>query len=195
MIPDISSLPPRIESGVAKDLRSVGLRFKGLKAEPQILVLVANGRLDISVLSILLHGQFDGEKIVSIHRPLELEFSSIGKSISFLMHMGIKQKKFLVVLDQDEISLKDAWSSIEMSLRSHGFSFIEVRRNNRWTLYKCKHGEKELKISIVISGFEKRYVKHRIEDHLLEVALKKGYINEASLSKYNDSKRSLGKFT
>jgi len=187
MIPDISSLPDRIRSDVVRVLRNIGLRMPKIQLPAKLIVVIADGLPDAIIASLLLH-KLDGKWMAGIFRPSQLGFDNIGRNISTYMHRGLRQNAYLVIVDQEEASLDDAWRRIEKSLRDYGLSYSEVKGDLRWKLYECRHGTTEFRLAVAISGQETPYQKHTIEDHLLTLAIIKGYTDEDEIKKHNNPK-------
>ena len=170
MIPDISSLPPRIEATVVKGFRLVGLGLEPVIGKPKLVVMLADGSEDACVVSLLLH-RFNGRTIVGLLRPVDLGMDNVGLNLSRYMHVSFKQNMYFIVIDQDTVNMKTLWKRIEASFIKYGTSHSRVKGGTRWKLYECSWGGRNFRVSIAVNGINHRYVKHSIEDHLIELAI------------------------
>ncbi|MEM0375946.1 MAG: hypothetical protein QXO17_07435 [Nitrososphaerota archaeon] len=136
--------------------------------EIELVVVIMDGSEDSRVIALLLH-RLNGECSAAIITPKDLGTDNVGKNLATYMSKGVKQRAFLVVLDQEELQLNEVWRRIEDSLKKHGIAYKECEPGDRWKIYSCNHGDKEFLVGVVINGRDLPFQKHSIEDHLLEL--------------------------
>lgn len=175
---ETSSLPERIGGDIIKAFRLAGVRLERVMGEPKLIVVIMDGSEDACAIALLLH-RLDGKFLASLLRPERLGPDNIGKNLSTYIHRGFKQRAFLMVLDQEDIELEEMWGRVEGSLTDSGITYSIVGGDIRWRLYNCILGGKEFSVGVVVNGLDERYVKHSIEDHLVELAMLEGLVKES----------------
>jgi len=79
---------------------------------------------------------------------------------------------FLILIDQEDKSLEDVWSGFDIKIKEYLECQIRGAYQDRLRFFDCQHGDKSFNLIITINGISRyaNYVKHTIEDHLIEMA-------------------------
>ncbi len=160
-------------------------RFDTLSSFPSssVGVIVANGSPDNIVIallcSVLNHGF-----IVDLLFP-NYKHISVFDYIQHYISLGYRS--LLVVIDQEDYSLKDLAGLINKKLTSNPIDLSE-----RVAVVSLRYGGRDAGVIIVVNGInEQPTSKHTIEDHLVQLAKDLG----VSISGENNSKNAWGKIS
>lgn len=165
---DITSAKYRIKSAIEKAFDLCSIQLKRAMGEMELVVVIMDGIEDSRVIALLLH-RLNGRCSAAIITPIELGPDNVGENLATYVSTGVKQRAFLVVLDQEELQLNEVWRRIEDSLKKHGIAYKECETGDRWKIYACSRGDKAFLVGVVVNGLNLPYQKHSIEDHLLEL--------------------------
>ncbi|MEM0203258.1 MAG: hypothetical protein QXR83_04785 [Archaeoglobaceae archaeon] len=139
--------------------------------ETDCILFVTNGTPDDVVCLIISH-KFDGKSVVGITKPKKTRDSAIPEVLNVIGKM--KVKKIALIVDQEEEELADLWRRIEKRLHDCGVKYSEKEKEERFRSYECKLGPRDFELLVCINGLDKPYIRHTIEDHLVEASKKLG---------------------
>ena len=155
---------------VARSLLRWSRRLKVQLAGPyqpvREVILIGNGVPD-NIVAMLLAHKLNGRRAVGLAKPP----GALSAALRELIFQSLI-RKVLLLFDQEDRSLNDAWRSLESELRRAKMEYRILSDEERLRVYGCRHGSRQLRVIAVVNGLEAPYRKHTIEDHLLKICEK-----------------------
>jgi hypothetical protein len=129
------------------------------------IIIVGNGIPDDIICLILAH-KFNGKHIMGITKPQKLGIDSIHPALELIKDEKIKN--LMLIIDQEENKLSELWEKIEERFKEKGMKCKIIKKEERLHIYECFYNDYKFNALIILNGLDKPYLKHTIEDHLLE---------------------------
>lgn len=179
----------RLESNIKKLSRKLSMEVLVTKASTlNKLIIIANGMPDDLALSVISF-HLNGEEIVGVVKPEGRTGLGAFEFISSYLKENPNITKMMVLLDQEDLKLKDIFKQAQDRIEKQHIQISNVEGKKRLKVYKCIFANKEFELIMSINGLTEMPVeKHSIEDHLLKAAMSLEIIKVEEELK--DSKRS-----
>ncbi len=161
-----------------------------VKEDIDSIIVLGNGNVDDLTIPIVCH-HLNGKRIVGITKPDGKKRMDVIMDFSTYIS-GTKIGKIALIMDQEDDNLDDISEQIKHKLMNQNIHFDMVRDDNRVKQYRCKYGSRAFDFILVISGLDDVPTeKHKIEDHLINGALKLSKISNANLQDSKDTWNSI----
>ena len=136
------------------------------------LIIIANGSPDHIAIIILLH-LLNHRELVDMAFPKHKHLAIIDYIPKY---MEEDYENIILIIDQETLKIKEIHNYIENKLNPNQYEETKDL-NSRLAKAIITHGNRKAALYITINGIEdKRFTKHTIEDHLLQLAEKIGLI-------------------
>jgi hypothetical protein len=144
------------------------------------IIILGNGNIDDLAIPIVCH-HLNGNKIVEIVKPDgRKRIETISGFPTYVSGNNID--KIALIMDQEEENLDEIYKRIEHKLMDQNILFEIIMENSRVKQYRCMCGSKQFDFILIISGLDNIATQgHKIEDHLINGALKLSKISNANL--------------
>ena len=152
------------------------------------VIILGNGSPDDVVMTILTH-KFNGTTVVGICKPEYLRMETI-RAIKSIITVSTDIRKILLVIDQETQKLSELKQELERKMSEYGINHKLIICEKRLWIYECSILTRTFDEIIVINGLDRNYVKHTIEDHLLEIAKENNINVEELMEKSNGDPKS-----
>ena len=170
--------PPEwsISRNLAKWARKLGIPLSG-PAPVKGVIIIGNGTPDDIVCLILCH-KFDGKHVVGVTKP---EAAGIKSAIFAALKVvkKVKVKDLMIILDQEGREQGEFWNEVEDGFRKEKVEFTVNEEGEGFRAYECSQARYKFKVAVLANGLPRRYRKHTIEDHLLELSSRLENVREA----------------
>jgi hypothetical protein len=144
------------------------------------IIILGNGNVDDIAIPIVCH-HLSSSKIVVIVKPDGRKRTETINGFSTYVS-GTEIDKIALVMDQEGENLYEIYERIEHKLMNQNIRFEIIMENNRVKQYRCWYGSKPFDFILIISGLDDITTQsHKIEDHLINSALKLSKISNANL--------------
>ncbi|RLE49295.1 MAG: hypothetical protein DRJ31_05465 [Candidatus Methanomethylicota archaeon] len=141
------------------------------------LIVLGNGNPEDYVTAIIAH-HLNGSKCVAfIVKPTYTKEASVNALPEYVSYIrGLSEPANIIFLiDQDDKPVQDVVKSFVEKLREKT-SIKKQKIGDRVAHFECEYAGKKLMVKLVVNGMESvDYVKHTIEDYLLEAAIKTSF--------------------
>ena len=133
------------------------------------VIIIGNGTPDDIVCLILCH-KFDGKHVVGVTKP---EAAGIKSAIYAAIKVveKLKVEDLMIILDQEEREQGEFWNEVEDGFRKEKVEFTVNEEGEGFRAYECSQAHYKFKVAVLANGLPRRYRKHTIEDHLLELSM------------------------
>lgn len=163
-------------SKISKDFRYKIIETKDISFST--LIVLGNGDIDDLIVPIVCH-HLNGIKVVGITKPEKTRISILKDLPIYISKLKIS--KIALIMDQEDDRLDTIYEQVEGNLRNLNIRFSLSESEDRMRKYNCKLGSRTFDFILIISGLEEILAdKHRIEDHLVKVAIDLGKIDPPS---------------
>lgn len=181
-------LTSKVSTMISKSFRYDIIIDKARKDIDSIIVL-GNGNVDDLVTPIVCH-HLNGSKIVGITKPDRKRTEAISGFSAYVS--GTKINKIALIMDQEEEDLDTIFTRINDKLMNLNIRSEMIVDYSRIKQFRCKYGSRTFYFILIISGLDCIPSRtHKIEDHLINGALKLSRILNASLQDSKDNWNSL----
>lgn len=84
-------------------------------------------------------------------------------------------KTLAIVIDQESTPEQRLKESIEEKMRDYGIQYQLASHDRRLWIYRYSVGPREFQLITIVNGLDRDYIRHTIEDYLLEAARLMGH--------------------
>lgn len=144
------------------------------------IIILGNGNVDDLVIPIVCH-HLNSSKIAGIVKPDgRKRIETISGFSTYIS--GTKVDKIALVMDQEGENLDEIFKTIEYKFKNQNIRFEIIMEDIRVRQYRCFYGSKQFDFVLIISGLDSIPTEsHKIEDHLVDGALKLSKISKADM--------------
>lgn len=172
-----AKLTSKLSKKISKSFRYNIIVDKAKENIDSIIVL-GNGNVDDLAVPIVCH-HLNGSKIVGITKPERGKRTDALSDFSTYVS-GTKIDKIALIMDQE--NLNEIFGRIKNKLMNQNIPYEMIIDDSRVKQYRCRYGSKSFDFILIISGLEDIPTEsHKIEDHLINGALKLSKISNANL--------------
>lgn len=184
-----AKLTSKVSTMISKTFR-YNIIVDKAKEDIDSIIVLGNGNVDDLVTPIVCH-HLNGSKIVGITKPDRKRTEAISGFSAYVS--GTKINKIALIMDQEEEELDTIFKRINDKLMNLNIRSEITVDDSRIKQYRCKYGSRIFDFILIISGLDGIPSKtHKIEDHLINGALKLSKIQNASLQDSKDNWNSIG---